>query len=178
VPRKGRNINFREFITEEMCGKNGFYNTHRDFGKTIVNKCLAAGNLLIFARKTLSINRESWFRRTALYGKEVLKLAKKRKVKLNWTGIEINGLVEEIQKNKPQNFVSFKISCGAKSTKNLTIFAYSLDSMPNEVIVNNAMLGVKIANGIWKKFLLSENNLKRRGILFKDGIFRTKNYTF
>jgi len=175
---KGGTLTFGEFIAEEMCGKNGFYNTHHDFGKTIVNKVWPQAIFNFCQENSLNLIVEVGSGDGSL-GKEVLKLSKKRKANLKWTGIEINrSLWKKIQKNKPQNFVLLKSAAELNLQKNLTIFAYSLDSMPNEVIVNNAMLGVKIANGILEEVLLSENDLKRRGILFKDGIFRTKNYTF
>jgi hypothetical protein len=174
----GGALTFGEFISEEMFGKNGFYNTHNEFGKTPVDRLWPEAILNLCQKNSVSFVVEIGSGDGAL-GKETLELAKKKQLNLSWTGIEINqSLWKEIQKNKPQNFSILNSVGKLKLHKTLVVFPYSLDSMPSEVIINNAVLGIKINGGILEEVLLSASDLKKRGISFKNGIFKINNYIF
>jgi hypothetical protein len=175
---KGGVLTFGEFISEEMFGKNGFYSTHNEFGKTPVDRLWPKAIVNFCLENNLDSVVEVGSGDGSL-GKETLKLAKKAKVNLKWTGIEINEvLLKKLQKNKNQNFSAVNSVQKIGFQKSLTIFPYSLDSMPSEVIINNAILGIKIKDGILEEVLLPEKDLKKRGISFKNGIFKTKNFVF
>ena len=175
---KGGALTFSEFISEEMFGKNGFYNTHDEFGKTLVGRLWPEAIINLCKNNSLDSVVEVGSGDGSL-GKETLKIAQKKHVNLNWTGIEINeSLLEKMRKTKLPNFSIFNSVLELKTRKSLTIFPYSLDSMSSEVIVNNAVLGLKIENGILEETFLSEDDLKLRGISFKNGIFKAKDYIF
>ena len=184
--KKGGVLTFGEFISEEMFGKNGYYKAHRDFGKTQVDKVWPETIINLCQKNSITSVVEVGSGDGSL-GKETLKIARKSDFALNWTGIEINeSLWNRLQKNKPDNFFLLKSAQNLKPQRNLTIFPYSLDSMPSEVIVNNTsekgvantMLGIKIDNEILEEVFLSESDLKQRGILFENGVFKTKGYSF
>ena len=175
---KGGVLTFGEFISEEMFGKNGFYNTHGEFGKTPVDSLWPKAIVNFCKENNLDSIVEVGSGDGAL-AKETLKMARKMKLNLKWMGIEINEvLLKKLQKNKFQNFFAANSVQKLESQKSLTIFPYSLDSMPSEMIINNAILGIKIKDGILEEVLLSEKDLKQRDIRFKNNIFKAKNYVF
>ena len=183
---KGGVLTFGEFITVEMFGKNGYYNTHKDFGKTTVAKVWPKA-IINLCKKYSLISVVEVGSGDGSLGKETLRAAAKEKFNLNWTGIEINeSLWKGIKKNKLKNFFLSRSIQELKPQKSLTIFPYCLDSMPSEVIINynpkkgfaTTLLGIKIENRILEEVLLSENDLKRKGITFQNGILKTRNYSF
>ncbi len=184
--QRGGSLTFGEFIAQEMFGENGYYKTHSDFGKTNVSKVWPEAIIKLCQKYSLNSVVEVGTGDGAL-GKESLKLANKMNLVLKWAGIEINqSLWNKIGKNQPKNFFLLESVRQLKPQKSLTIFPFSLDSMPNEVVVNttsrknlaDAMLGIKIENGILAEIVLSANDLKRRGIIFQNGIFTTGYYSF
>jgi hypothetical protein len=183
---KGGILTFGEFISAEMFGKNGYYNTHKDFGKTTVAKIWPKAIINLCKKFSLRSVVEVGSGDGSL-GRETLKVATREKFNLNWTGIEINeSLWKEIKKSKIRNFLLSKSIRELKPQKSLTIFSYSLDSMPSEVVINynpkkgcaTTLLGIKIENGFLEEVLLSKNDLKRRGIAFQNGVLKIRNYSF
>jgi hypothetical protein len=183
---KGGVLTFGEFISAEMFGKNGYYNTHKDFGKTTIASVWPKAIIGLCKKYSLESVVEVGSGDGAL-GKETLKAATKEKFDLNWTGIEMNeSLCRMIKKNKLKNFFLSKSIRELKPQKSLIIFPYCLDSMPSEVIINNTakngpgitLLGVRIENGILEEVFLSENDLEQRGITFKNGVLKIRDYSF
>jgi phospholipid N-methyltransferase len=184
---KNEILTFGEFITEEMYGKNGYYNTHIDFGKTGIEKVWSNAIINICEENSIHSILEIGSGDGSL-GIETLKIAKKNNISFKWTGIEVNNnlvnqLRKTLQKIKIDNFLVFNSLKNVSFDKYLVIFPYSLDSMANEVMVNiqnkksniNSLLGIKVKNNYLEETLLTKDNLNKRNISFKNNIFTGAN---
>jgi hypothetical protein len=111
-----------------------------------------------------------------------------------WRGIEINeSLHEHIKKkfldaNLKNSFggVVTRLDGLQKISRTLFVFPYCLDSIPPDIFINtqeepsypDAMIGMKIKNGILHEEIMSQQMLKAKGITLQNGFYTSEKQTF
>ena len=103
---------------------------------------------------------------------------------LNWSGVEIAGVLREKIAEKfhsaGRQYDQLVENVGQLRQKDaaLYLFVYALDSMPPEVFINtgkktsapNALLGVRIQNGMLQEVVLSHKELAQRKMSLAKGV--------
>jgi len=182
-------LTYEEFLTISQFGKYGYYNTHTHHGMT--------NSFLRWPSPILSFLKQENIHHMLEFGcgdgklaAEILALANQQHYPLTWTGIEVSlsslqdaeKLFQKKQLPKDMYICTHNAENIVEKERTLLLFSYSLDSIPVQQFINTedfssfptTVVGVTIRNGILQEIALSKEQLKKKSLDLKDGIFRTE----
>lgn len=191
--KEGGILTYSQYRAIEQFGKNGYYNNANADKQGMTNTHIRWGDGL--AKLCQKYNCDTIIEFGCGTGELAVATVKSYKKqtnkKITWIGIEIN---ETLYPKIKQKFTQEKIqeSFGGiyqtldpikQKEKTLVVFPYSLDNLPPEIFLNttnqksfpNALLGIKVQNGILQESVIQETQLQRKKIEIKNGFFKNQN---
>lgn len=182
-------LTYAEYLAIEQFGKHGYHAEHKDFGRTGTHDHWPKA-ILTLCKKNGYKDIVEFGSGDATLGIAIAKLAQKENLPLLWHGIEIN---KELQQQTIKGFknhhlekffgkiistfkeLSIKKPC-------LVVFSYSLDSIPPEIFINtkqsrgvpDTIVGVIVKNGVLTEWILTKEEVRKKGLTIKNGIVSTK----
>ena len=186
--KNGGFLTYSEYLFIEQFGTHGYHASHKRFGKTEVDKYW--GEALVVLCKQLELeNIVEFGAGDGSLGVKFLKHAKKYKLNVKWTGIEINERLQQLIRTRMQKAfqpekwsVVTNISDYTFTKPSLIIFPYMLDNIPPEMFIvqkenvsyPSALMGVEVHEGILTEKILTNKDLSKRNSSFEQGIFTDK----
>jgi hypothetical protein len=187
-------LTFAEYLEIDQFGKNGYHANNSYHGEQETYKRWTEA-LVRYSIDNKIFNIIDFGPGNGDLGIYALKYGKSIKTKLIWSGIEINkGLRITIEKKFKKEKLTSQLQYLTSTPdglpinqKSTMVFSYSLDNLPPEMLVNTAksrsfptaMLGVTISKNILKEVILTNEQLQKKGISLKNGIFTdNKKQTF
>jgi phospholipid N-methyltransferase len=184
--KKNGVLTFAEYLAIDQFGINGYHSNNKYHGEQETYKRWAEA-LAKFSIDNKILNIIDFGPGDGSLGIHTLKYGKSIEKNLTWSGIEINeSLKTAIKKNfKKEKFTSqlqyltSTIDELPINQKSAIVFSYSLDNLPPEMLINttksrsfpNAILGVTISKNMLKETILTNEQLRKKGISLKNGIF-------
>lgn len=192
--KNGGVLTYAEYLSVDQFGKNGYYSDNNDHGKTDVDE--RWGSALAHYCQKFGFERiiEIGCGKGELGIATVEEYYKLTKRQLHWSGVEIDkALHKKIRDNFTEHNLIKNIGNITQSIDELPkienvliVFPYALDNIPPQQFVNthsqtttpNSMIGLKAANGRLSETLLTESELEKKGMTFKEGLFTQNKTTF
>jgi SAM-dependent MidA family methyltransferase len=179
-------LTFAEYLAIDQFGTNGYHANNsyhgeqekfKYWGEALAKYCIAKGisNIIDFGPGNGDLGIS-----TLTYGNGIKK-------KFSWNGIEINEKLRiTIKKKFEKTKLSPQLLCLTSKLddlpidrKSAVIFSFSLDNLPPEMLINTAgslssptsVLGITMHKNILREVILTDEQLKQKGISLNDGIF-------
>lgn len=182
-------LTYAEFLVIDQFGKNGYHANHKVHGITPTHESWGKAISELCKKNDISSVIEFGPGAGDL-ALEIFKASKNTKQKINWSGVELNPeLIKSIKFNFKQNGLTSNLDQLVDDLeklkyrkKALIVFSYSLDSIPPQIFINtrnrksvpDSIMGVTIKDGVLKEFLMTEEDLIKKGISFKNGVYKEK----
>lgn len=186
-------LTFSEYLKIDQFGSNGYHSRYRLHGKTPVDRTW--GEALAKLCQNFGLHEIIEFGPgDGALALKAITTAQKSGYQLFFSGIEIN---ERLQRRIRQSFTKAGLN---KSIKVLTktlkdikkhqacllVLAYSLDSLPPEMLVNqsptpnlpDSLIGIKVSQRHLQEKILSFDELGKRGIELKGGHLTYRGFYF
>lgn len=190
--KNGGFLTYADFLKEDQFGTYGYHSKHKDHGATDTHN--RWGKAIAALCKDKEIHHVIEFGPgTGDLAIAIIKQAKRKNFDISWSGVELN---QELQKKIRDKFQKegLKVQLAEQVNsidqlktrkKSIVVFSYSLDSVAPQIFINtkneksfpNALIGIKVENGILEEVILTGAILGKKGIFFEDGIYSQDNGT-
>lgn len=188
--KKGGFLTYEEFLNIDQFGASGYHSTHNDHGMTATHK--RWGKVIAKLCQQNKISQIIEFGPgNGNLARETLRESQKNNFNVKWCGVELNqDLGRELKINLEKHGFGSNImelvptlDKLKTSKKSIVVFSYSLDSVPLEIFLNtgvkkaypDSLIGITVDKGILHEIILSSNNLRGKGIIFRKGIYQKNN---
>lgn len=181
-------LTYAEYLTIDQFGKQGYYSTSKFHGKTDIDKRWS----LALAKYCKELGYETMIEFGCGTGELGVATAKAykdlTKKQLQWIGVEIDTsihkkIIENFSSNNLRNSIKkIATSIDELPSENnvLLVFPYSLDNIPPQVFLNttsatsypDALLGIKVGNGMLAEVIIPPELLKKKGIELENGLYK------